>query len=52
MDPYGVEKIEGIENIKIADENMEIIEKDEDKETLITESRSIWNEGNLRKKEY
>ena len=31
---------------------MEITEKDEDKKILITESRSIWNQGNLRKNEY
>jgi len=52
LDPYGVEKLEEIEDKKVADDNMEITEKDEDKKILITESRSIWNQGNLRKNEY
>ena len=43
MDPYGVEKIEEFEDMKVDDDNMETSEKDENKETLITENRGIWN---------
>ena len=41
MDPYGVEKNEEIGDMKVADENVEITEKDEDKEILITESKDF-----------
>jgi len=43
LDPYGVEKIEEFEDMKVHDDNMETSEKDEDKETLITENRGNWN---------
>ena len=43
LDPYGVEKIEEFEDMKVDDDNMETSEKDENKETLITENRGIWN---------
>ena len=41
MDPYGVEKNEEIGDMNVADENVEITEKDEDKEILITESKDF-----------